>query len=118
MSSEREFQIKPIVPESMMHNGRVLSNLQSITASLFGVTAGVLGLESYSGFLVYFVLSIITTLMFYTVQVAPESLANGRPMFDASRYFRGAFSFWTSGLFNGLSGFILTWTLFYGLVRI
>lgn len=65
----------------------------------------------------YFILSVITTLMFYTIKVAPESLANGRPALDASRYFRGVFSFWTSGLFSGLSGFILTWTLFYGLVR-
>ena len=33
------------------------------------------------------------------------------------RYFRGALELWTVGLMEGLTGFVLTWTLFYGLVR-
>lgn len=37
--------------------------------------------------------------------------------FDTSLYFRSPFELWTGGLLNGLAGFILTWTLFYGLVR-
>ncbi|ATY63223.1 DUF786 family protein [Cordyceps militaris CM01] len=115
--SERQYQINPLVQESMIHNGRILSNFQSITAPLFGVTAGVLGLESYTGFLLYFVLSIIATVMFYTIQIAPSSLAAGKAAFDTSRYYYGSVSFWTGGIFNGLSGFILTWTLFYGLVQ-
>ncbi|KAI1065327.1 hypothetical protein LB507_000632 [Fusarium sp. FIESC RH6] len=136
MPSERELQISPIVPESMIHNTKVsypwyrslrtypltfsaqaLSNLNSLTASLFGVTAGVLGLESYYGFLVYIVFSFITTLLFYVLKVAPESLPKGHAPLDPSRYFRGLFGFWVGGIFNGISGFVLTWTLFYGLVR-
>ncbi|KAG5995624.1 hypothetical protein E4U43_000175 [Claviceps pusilla] len=117
MPSEREYQIHPVVPDSIIHNTKVLSNLQSLSASLFGVAAGILGLESYNGFLMYIAFSIITSLMIYSFQVAPESLAEGRPLFDTGRYFAGAWDFWTSGIFNGLSGFILTWTLFYGLVR-
>jgi hypothetical protein len=88
-----------------------------LTASLFGVSAGILGLESYYGFIVYFVFSVITTLLFYTLKIAPESLSQGHPPLDASRFYRGAFDFWLSGAFSGISGFILTWTLFYGLVR-
>lgn len=76
-----------------------------------------LGLESYTGFLVYLVLSIIATVMFYAIQIAPSSLAAGKSPFDAGRYYYGAVGFWTGGIFNGLSGFILTWTLFYGLVQ-
>ena len=34
---------------------QTLSNLQSLTASIFGAAAGILGLESYSGFLFYFI---------------------------------------------------------------
>jgi hypothetical protein len=34
----------------------------------------------------------------------------------ADRYFRGSMELWTGGLVEGLSGFVLTWTLFYGLV--
>ncbi|KAG5949349.1 hypothetical protein E4U60_006275 [Claviceps pazoutovae] len=117
MPSEREIQIHPLVPESIIHNTKVLSNLQSLSASLFGVAAGILGLESYHGFLFYIAFSIITALMIYSFQVAPESLAEGRSLFDTGRYFAGALDLWTSGILNGLSGFILTWTLFYGLVQ-
>ncbi|KAK3372480.1 Rab5-interacting protein-domain-containing protein [Podospora didyma] len=117
MSSERELQISPIVQEAVMNNSKTLYNLQSLTASLFGVGAGILGLESYSGFLFYVVCSLLTTMLFYVLRVAPTSLPSGKAAFDASRYFRSQFEFWTGGLMNGLAGFILTWTLFYGLVR-
>ncbi|KAK2682636.1 ER membrane protein complex subunit 6-like [Fusarium oxysporum f. sp. vasinfectum] len=136
MPSERELQINPIVPESVVHNTKVrslalniaitsdplsmlkaLSNLHSLTASLFGVSAGVLGLESYYGFLVYIIFSFITALLFYALKVAPESLPKSHAPLDPSRYYRGLFEFWFGGIFNGVSGFVLTWTLFYGLVR-
>lgn len=96
---------------------KALSNLQNLTASIFGAAAGILGLESYSGFLFYFVFTVLTTALFYTIRVAPTSLKAGRPMLDTSRYFRSPYEFWTGGLFGGLAGYILTWTLFYGLVR-
>ncbi|KAK7418305.1 hypothetical protein QQZ08_011292 [Neonectria magnoliae] len=115
--AEREFQINPIVQESVVHNTKSLSNIHSLSASLFGITVGILGLESYSGFLVYFAFSCITTLLFYALRVAPESLSEGRSPLDPTRFYRGAFDFWLSGAFGGISGFILTWTLFYGLVR-
>ncbi|KAG5914380.1 hypothetical protein E4U53_004652 [Claviceps sorghi] len=117
MPSEREYQIHPVVPDSIVHNTKVLSNLQSLSASLFGVAAGILGLESYNGFLAYIASSLVMALMIYSFQIAPESLAEGRPLFSTGRYFTSALDFWTSGILNGLSGFILTWTLFYGLVR-
>ncbi|KAI1368665.1 Rab5-interacting protein-domain-containing protein [Xylaria arbuscula] len=117
MPTEKEFQIAPIVPESVMHNTKVLSNLQNLTASIFGAAAGILGLESYSGFLFYFIFTILTTALFYAIRVAPESLKAGHTTFDTSRYFRSSYEFWSGGLLGGLAGYILTWTLFYGLVR-
>ncbi|KAK4447685.1 hypothetical protein QBC34DRAFT_382088 [Podospora aff. communis PSN243] len=123
MPSERELQISPLVPESIQHNSKTLYNLQSLTASLFGVSAGILGLESYSGFLFYLAFSLLTALLFYLVRVAPASSSTSsskgrasKPL-DTSLYFRTPFEFWAGGLMNGLAGFILTWTLFYGLVR-
>ncbi|KAK4230667.1 Rab5-interacting protein-domain-containing protein [Podospora fimiseda] len=116
MSSEIELQIAPIVQESLMHNSRTFQNLQSLTASLFGVSAGILGLESYSGFLFYIIFSLLTSVLFYIIRVAPTSISSGKKPLDTSRYFLGAVDFWTGGLMNGLAGFILTWTLFYGLV--
>ncbi|TLS24771.1 hypothetical protein PpBr36_08647 [Pyricularia pennisetigena] len=117
MPSERDYQIAPIVQESVMHNTKIVSNVQTLTASLFGVAAGILGLESYSGFLFYVIFSFLTTAMFYLFRVAPTSLSAGKGFLDSSRYFKGPFELWTGGLFGGLAGFILTWTLFYGLVR-
>ncbi|KAI1334765.1 Rab5-interacting protein-domain-containing protein [Xylariaceae sp. FL0016] len=119
MSTERDFQIAPIVPESVMHNTKALANLQNLSASIFGAAAGILGLESYAGFLFYFAFTILTTVLFYSIRVAPTSLSKeaGHPLFDTSRYFRTQYEFWAGGLFGGMAGYILTWTLFYGLVR-
>jgi len=115
--TEKELQISPIVPESVMQNTKTLADFQSLLGSIFGAAAGILGLESYSGFLFYFVLTLLTTVLFYVLRVAPTSLKAGLAPLDTSRYFRSRYEFWFGGLFGGLPGYILTWTLFYGLVR-
>ncbi|KAH9888235.1 Rab5-interacting protein-domain-containing protein [Xylariomycetidae sp. FL2044] len=117
MATERDFQVAPIVPESVMHNTKAYSNLQTLTASIFGAAAGILGLESYGGFLFYVVFTFLTTALFYAIRVAPTSLKAGHSVLDTSRYFRTGYEFWAGGLLGGLAGYILTWTLFYGLVR-
>lgn len=149
MPSERDLQLSPLVPDSIQHNSKVLPppaspfppstpkltspspnqtlyNLQSLTASLFGVAAGILGLESYSGFLFYLAFTLLTSVLFYAVRVAPSSSAaspsgkagsGGGGLLDTSRYFRTGLEFWTGGVLSGLAGYILTWTLFFGIVR-
>ncbi|ROT37322.1 hypothetical protein SODALDRAFT_194330 [Sodiomyces alkalinus F11] len=114
---EREAQIYPIVSEAVIHNTKILTNLQNVTASLFGVAAGILGLESYAGFLFYFAFATLVTFLTYVLRIAPESISAGLPLFDTSRFFRRAVDFWIGAVFSGLPGFILTWTLFYGIVR-
>jgi len=119
MLTERELQISPVVQESVLHNTKVLTTLHNLTASLFGVGAGILGLESYPGFLFYFFFSLLTSLLVYAFRVRPgiiKEAQSGRSS-GMQRYFRGGMEFWTGGLIEGLSGFVLTWTLFYGLVR-
>lgn len=96
---------------------KALSNLQNITASLFGVAAGILGLESYNGFLFYFGFAALVTILLYALRIAPSSSAAGLSPLATSRYFRRPFDFWIGNIFSGLPGFILTWTLFYGIVR-
>ncbi|APA13753.1 hypothetical protein SS1G_07551 [Sclerotinia sclerotiorum 1980 UF-70] len=113
MLTEREMQISPIVQESVMHNMKTLATLHNLTASLFGIAAGILGLESYPGFLFYIFFTLFTTTFVYVFRIAPHMSKDTM----GNRYFRGAWEFWTSGLVEGLSGFVLTWTLFYGLVR-
>lgn len=129
MIDDRELAIHPVVQESVQHNARVriyccvsimslylsltpnsqvLSNLRSLTASLFGVAAGILGLESYPGFMFYLFGTLVVSLLVYF------TLAEARP----TRYFQSQLSdLWGAELLGGLSSFVLTWTLFYGLVR-
>ncbi|CAK7566609.1 MAG: hypothetical protein SEPTF4163_004557 [Sporothrix epigloea] len=122
MTTERQAQIEPLVQESIVHNSRTLINVQSLTASIFGVGAGILGLESYAGFLFYLVFSLITTALFFFFRVMSASLNLRRAgksisVLETGTFFRSPFDFWTGGLVNGLAGYILTWTLFFGLVR-
>ncbi|TVY59165.1 ER membrane protein complex subunit 6 [Lachnellula cervina] len=121
MLTERELQISPIVLESVQHNTKTLTTLHNLTASLFGVGAGILGLESYPGFIFYLVFSLLTSALVYAFRVRPAIIKNstsgGKAGVGMERYFRGSMELWTGGLVEGLSGFVLTWTLFYGLVR-
>jgi len=122
MLSEREQQISPIVTESVLHNTKTLTTLHNLTASLFGIGAGVLGLESYSGFLFYLLFSLLTSALVYAIRVRPaiihsRSSSSEGEMEGLKMFFRGSTELWTGGLLDGLSGFVLTWTLFYGLVR-
>jgi hypothetical protein len=71
-------------------------------------------LESYLGFLFYLAFSLLTSALVYVFRVLPGSAKDGA---GTKRYFRGSMELWTGGLVEGLSGFVLTWTLFYGLVR-
>ncbi|KUJ24084.1 uncharacterized protein LY89DRAFT_703304 [Mollisia scopiformis] len=119
MLTERELQISPTVQESVLHNTKVLTTLHNLTASLFGVGAGILGLESYPGFLFYFLFSLLTSVLVYAFRVRPGIIKEAQSSGSSGmqRYFRGSMELWTGGLIEGLSGFVLTWTLFYGLVR-
>lgn len=127
MLDERELTINPVVQESMMHNARVIqlpplnprppqlthclqtvSNIRSLTASLFGVAAGILGLESFPGFLFYALGSLVVSLLIFSL----------RANVQAKSYFHSPIAeLWVGDLFGGLMSFVLTWTLFYGLVR-
>ncbi|THX81849.1 proliferating cell nuclear antigen [Aureobasidium pullulans] len=106
MLDERELAINPVVQESMMHNARTVSNIRSLTASLFGVAAGVLGLESFPGFLFYALGSLVVSLLIFSL----------RANVQAKSYFHSPIAdLWIGDLFGGLMSFVLTWTLFYGL---
>ena len=88
---------------------RTLSDLRSLLSSLLGIAAGTLGLDSYAGFVFYFVMTTFTSLLMLAF------LAHG----DPRRYFKGGW--WdvcTADLVGGLSGYVLTWTLFLGLVGV
>ncbi|KAF2863369.1 hypothetical protein K470DRAFT_226515 [Piedraia hortae CBS 480.64] len=108
MFDEKELLIHPIVQESVQHNARTVSNIRALTASLFGVAAGTLGLESWPGFVFYFLGTAIVSTLIFTLRAESKSKA----------YFYQPFGdLWMGDLFGGLMSFVLTWTLFYGLCR-
>jgi ER membrane protein complex subunit 6 len=87
---------------------QVVSNIRNLTASLFGVAAGTLGLESYPGFVFYLIGTLVVSGLIFALR------AEGK----ATDYFhRPLGDLWVGEVFTGLSSFVLTWTLFYGLVR-
>jgi hypothetical protein len=108
LNEERQLAINPIVASSVQHNAQVVSNVRSLTASLFGIAAGTLGLESYAGFLFYLVGSLVVSGLLFALKT------NGKP---GAYFYRPLGDLWLGDVFGGLSGFVLTWTLFYGLVR-
>lgn len=72
------------------------------------MAAGTLGLESYPGFVFYFLGTFLVSILLFFLG------AEGKP----SQYFhRPLGDLWGGEVFGGLSSFVLTWTLFYGLVR-
>ncbi|GAB1744410.1 hypothetical protein NU219Hw_g1688t1 [Hortaea werneckii] len=68
MIDERELAIHPIVQESVQHNARTISNIRSLTASLFGVAAGTLGLESLPGFIFYMIGTVLVSTLIYLLK--------------------------------------------------
>lgn len=108
LNEERELAIHPIVATSVQHNTQVVSNIRNLTASLFGVAAGTLGLESYTGFIFYLLGSLFVSALLFSLKT------NGKP---GAYFYRPLGDMWLGDVFGGLSGFVLTWTLFYGLVR-
>ena len=86
----------------------MISQIRSLTASLFGIAAGILGLESYPGFLFYFSGTLLVSALIWSILAERKS----------ARFFESQFGgLWAKDVFGGLSSFVLTWTLFYGLVR-
>jgi ER membrane protein complex subunit 6 len=106
---------------------QILSQIRSLTSLLLGVAAGILGLESQWGFLFYFVSQIFISglIHFLLAQGQPdEYFAGSGPVMTASGQQKskervGAWrEIWLgSGLFEGLSGFVLGWAGVGGVVR-
>ncbi|KAK9484504.1 Rab5-interacting protein-domain-containing protein [Lipomyces starkeyi] len=103
---ERKQAIYPVSTESLQQNGKTVYYIRSVTSTIFGVSAGILGLESYYGFLFYFAGTAFVSLLLFLL------LARGQP----TKYFISANDIWMGNALTGLSSFVLTWTLFYGLV--
>ena len=90
------------------HNGQVITQLRSLTASLFGIACGILGLESYYGFAFYLFFTTFTSLLIWAL------MCKGRQ----GDYFQNPLSeLWSGDLMGSALGFVLFWTAGYGIVR-
>ncbi len=100
-------QIPPLsLPLTPPHK-QVLTNLRSLSASLFGIASGILGLESYYGFAFYILFTFLVSCLIWL----------GPCERDQKRYFQHPWSeLWGGDVLGGGLSFVLTWTLFFGLV--
>jgi hypothetical protein len=100
----------PLLPHlhAYSQSPQVISNIRNLTASLFGIAAGTLGLESYPGFIFYLAGTLFVSVLLFALKT------DGKP---GAYFYRPLGDMWLGEVFGGLSGFVLTWTLFYGLVR-
>lgn len=87
---------------------QVITQLRSLTAALFGIACGILGLESYYGFAFYL---FFTTFMSFLIWAL---MCKGRQ----GDYFQNPLSeLWSGDLMGSALGFVLFWTAGYGIVR-
>ncbi|PYH50080.1 EMC6 family protein [Aspergillus saccharolyticus JOP 1030-1] len=64
---ELSLLINPLVPESLQHNNRTLTSLHSLTSFLLGLTAGILSLQSITGFAFYAGGTVLVSLLFHAL---------------------------------------------------
>ncbi|EPS45086.1 hypothetical protein H072_878 [Dactylellina haptotyla CBS 200.50] len=108
-AEERDLQLNPIVPENVVANSKTIIDLHSLSSSLLGIAAGILGLESYSGFLFYLLGTLFVSFLIITFPMG------GKP----NTYVRGGWKdVVLADVTGGVMGYVLTWTLFFGLVRV
>ncbi|KIW13872.1 hypothetical protein PV08_06653 [Exophiala spinifera] len=128
-SHELSSLLDPLVPESLTHNTRTLSNIRSISGLLLGIAAGILGLESLQGFGFYLAANMILSALFYFLLAGatPQKYFAGnsgtRGLNENGKgrnHGTGAWSeIWLGGgLFtDALSGFVLGWAGVGGVIR-
>ncbi|KAH0827643.1 hypothetical protein AYO21_07820 [Fonsecaea monophora] len=122
--------LDPLVPESLTHNTRTLSNIRSIAGLLLGIAAGILGLESLTGFGFYLACNTLISALFYFLLAgaAPQKYfagtAGSRGLNDSPKGGRNEGSgawreiWFGGGLFTeALSGFVLGWAGVGGVIR-
>uniref|UniRef100_A0A093USZ9 ER membrane protein complex subunit 6 n=1 Tax=Talaromyces marneffei PM1 TaxID=1077442 RepID=A0A093USZ9_TALMA len=95
---ELSLLIHPLVPESVQHNRRVLSQLRSLTAFILGISAGILGLQSTAGFAFYFAGTLLVSGLVQFLLLGPSSSSSTG---GAGAYYPGA----SGGEIEGIDDF-------------
>jgi hypothetical protein len=96
-----------ISPESLKHNAGVTMYARTVMGIVGGCCAGILGLTGFAGFAMLFATHFAVALgLLLKMGMAPKDYV----------YNGSLLSFAMEGLTSQLTGFILFWTLSYGLV--
>ncbi|ODV72290.1 Emc6p CYBJADRAFT_168606 [Cyberlindnera jadinii NRRL Y-1542] len=100
---------KPVkYAQSIQHNTKTLQYVHDFTSLIFGISAGILQLESLNGFLFLFISFALVSSLFTIshCQLQP------------SRYFESPLkSLYVDDLARYLTAFLMSWTLAYALVQ-
>ncbi|EPX71988.1 ER membrane protein complex subunit 6 [Schizosaccharomyces octosporus yFS286] len=103
-----EKKIQPFVTESAVHNERVVSFIRNMTLSVFGCSAGILGITSYHGILFYLFSYLFVSFLIYTMKMGG----------NVREFYQPGLKFWYAKVIEGAPSFVLFWTLFYSLVYV
>jgi len=102
-------ELQPYFLENIATNTNSLYYIRSTTASIAGAIAGVLGLTNLSGLAFYLASSLYVGLIVCALNCGTSP----------GKYFRSAsWEPMTQGLGDNALGFVLWWTLLYGVVHI
>jgi len=108
--SPREKVTKPAVVYSeaiIRSNAAVIDYVRTSFSTVSGATAGTLGLTGIKGFVFYFVMSMLLSVMLYM-----------KAGTSWNKYFLSRRAVWTDGVISGLFTYVLFWTFLYGLVHV
>lgn len=144
-STEQARNISPIVGETVIHNTRILSNIRSFSSLFIGLVAGLLSLESYTGFLFFAGTAAVVEFVLLPLWVRSSTAAELEKHHGGSssssrekpkQYFDDPLpsshlfpvssepnsSAWRTGALGDWQGavmqYVLTWTLVYGIVTV
>ncbi|CAN6658916.1 ER membrane protein complex subunit 6 [Trichomonascus vanleenenianus] len=107
MEDQKEAHISPLYGDNIQSNKKSIQFVRNVTSLAIGIGAGILRLESQYGFLFYVACSLAVGGMIHMF------VAQGRPK---EYVLKPLNEIWLDDMLSGLSSFVLTWTLFYGLV--
>lgn len=100
--------VKLVSMEAMTHNATAVQGVHTKMAIVAGVAAGVLGLTSVSGFLLYLASHLCVAFALWH-----------RAAYDTEAYFSTpTHTFFMRGFTGQLSSFLLFWTFAYALVHL
>ena len=110
MADEEGFQdteFEKYNPGAIRNNINIVDYSRAFLAVISGSAAGILGFTGLRGFIFYFVLSFVMSLLLV--------YKTGK---NWDRYFLSRWNLWTSGILGELFTYLLVWTFMYGMIHV